>query len=49
MTKKQRQEELDRLEDLMCNTDYLTSIGELIYSIYQRSADRIEAKQLGEY
>ena len=49
MTKKERQVELDRLEDLMCNTDYTTTKGNLLYEIYSKSANQIINKQNGEY
>lgn len=49
MTKKERQVELDRLEDLMCNTDYTTTTGSLLYEIYSKSANQIINKQNGEY
>lgn len=49
MSKKQRQIELDRLEDLMCNTDYTTPQGNFIYEMYQKSANQIINKQNGEY
>ena len=49
MTKEQRQVEFDRLEDLMCNTDYTTSEGNFIYERYQKSANQIINKQNGEY
>lgn len=49
MTKIERQIELDRLEDLMCNTDYTTSQGNLLYEKYQKDAKLIINKQNGEY
>lgn len=49
MNPKQRQQELDRLEDLMCNTDYTTIEGNTLYEVYQKSANRIIDKQDGEY
>jgi hypothetical protein len=49
MSKKERQVELDRLEDLMCNTDYTTSEGNFVYEMYQKSANQIINKQNGEY
>ena len=49
MSKTERQVELDRLEDLMCNTDYTTSEGNFVYEMYQKSANQIINKQNGEY
>jgi len=49
MSKKERQAELDMLEDLMCNTDYTTSDGNFVYEMYQKSANQIINKQNGEY
>ena len=49
MSKKERQIELDRLEDLMCNTDYTTSEGNFVYEMYQKSYIQIINKQNGEY
>jgi len=49
MTPEQRQIELDMLEDLMCNTDYTTSEGSLLYGFYAKSANNIINKQFGEY
>jgi hypothetical protein len=49
MTPTQRQTELDRLEDLLCNIDYTTKKGELSYSIHATSAERIINKQSGEF
>ena len=49
MTKKERQVELDRLEDLMCNTDYTTTKGAFLYELYAKSANQIINKQNGEY
>lgn len=49
MSKEERQKELDRLEDLMCNTDYTTSDGAIIYDIYERSANLLIRKLDGEY
>jgi hypothetical protein len=49
MNRKERQVELDRLEDLMCNTDYMTTEGSLLYEIYSKSANQIINKQNGEY
>lgn len=49
MSKKERQVELDRLEDLMCNTDYTTTKGAFLYGLYAKSANQIINKQNGEY
>jgi hypothetical protein len=49
MSKKERQVELDRLEDLMCNTDYTTIKGAFLYELYAKSANQIINKQNGEY
>jgi hypothetical protein len=49
MTKTQRKEKLDKLEDLMCNTDYTTSEGEILYSFYSKNANVLINKQNGEF
>lgn len=49
MTKKERQIELDRFEDLMCNTDYTTTKGSFLYGMYAKNANLIINKQNGEY
>jgi hypothetical protein len=49
MSKAERQAVLDRLEDLMCNTDYLSTKGGILYDMYAKSARMIENKQFGEY
>jgi hypothetical protein len=49
MTQTERQNELDRLQDLLCNIDYTTKKGELSYNIHATSAERIINKQNGEF
>lgn len=49
MSKKERQVELDRIENLLCNIDYTTPKGSLLYEMYQKNANQIINKQNGEY
>ena len=49
MSKVERQIELDRLEDIMCNIDYTTPEGNLLYEMYAESANQIINKQNKEY
>lgn len=49
MSKKERQLKLDTLEDLMCNTDYTTTEGNILYEMLSKNANLIINKQNGEY
>ena len=41
LTKKEAQIKLNELEDKMCNTDYTTSKGLLIYNNYKKEANKM--------
>ena len=40
-TKKEAAKRIDELEDLMCNTDYTTTEGAILYEQYERESAKM--------